>query len=226
MTGTAFDLIICDCDGVLVDSEILASRIDAEELQRRGFDDYPLSEMLSRFAGVSQRDIIATVERESGRPIGADFAQTVAKRIEAVMHAELRALPDAARTLATMPQLKCVASSSAPSKLDLALRLSGLKPLFAPNIFSAVEVERGKPAPDLFLHAARRMGRLPERCCVIEDSVAGVTAAVAAGMTVIGFVGGAHCAPGHAERLTQIGAVAVVDHWKKLPEAMGAARVN
>lgn len=158
MTGAAFDLIICDCDGVLVDSEVLASRIDAEELQRRGFDDYPLSEMLGRFAGVSQRDIIATVERESGRSIGGDFAQTVAKRIEAVMSTELRALPDAARTLATMPQLKCVASSSAPSKLDLALRLTGLKPLFAPNIFSAVEVEQGKPAPDLFLHAAQRMG--------------------------------------------------------------------
>jgi HAD superfamily hydrolase (TIGR01509 family) len=110
----------------------------------------------------------------------------------------------------------CVASSGRPDRLRHALSLVGLYDRFSPNIFSAVEVAHGKPAPDLFLHAAERMGVPPGRCVVIEDSLPGVTAAVAAGMTVIGFVGASHCRPGDAARLATRGAAAVIDDMARL----------
>jgi HAD superfamily hydrolase (TIGR01509 family) len=110
----------------------------------------------------------------------------------------------------------CVASSSSPERLKHALSLVGLYDRFQPNIFSATEVRRGKPAPDLFLYAAERMGVAPERCIVIEDSMPGVAAAVAAGMTVIGFVGASHCRPGDAARLTAQGTIVVIDDMAQL----------
>ena len=100
---------------------------------------------------------------------------------------------------------KCVASSGTPEKIHHGLTCAGLYDLLAPNIFSASQVARGKPAPDLFLFAAEQMKVAPERCVVIEDSVPGVTGAHAAGMTVLGFHGGSHCPPGHAERLRAAG---------------------
>ena len=144
-------LLICDCDGVLVDSEVLACRIDAEELARRGFGSYPLEEVLRRFAGVPQADMIGAIERETGRSVGADFAAVVAGRVEEVLGKELRPLPGAAAALARLIMPKCVASSSSPGKLDLALTVTGLRQHFAPHIYSTVLVKRGKPAPDLFL---------------------------------------------------------------------------
>lgn len=212
-----FDLLICDCDGVLVDSEVLACRIDAEELARRGFAGYPLNEVLRRFAGVSQSDMIATIESETGRSVGAGFADTVSARVERALREELSALPGAGTVLASLTMAKCVASSSAPGKLELALTVTGLKDCFTPHIFSSVLVERGKPEPDLFLYAAKQFGVPPERCCVIEDSVAGVTAARAAGMDVIGFVGGSHCNDDHASRLLERGASVVAQDWDQIP---------
>jgi HAD superfamily hydrolase (TIGR01509 family) len=217
-----FDLLICDCDGVLVDSEVLACRIDAEELARRGFAGYPLDEVLRRFAGVSQSDMITIIEGETGRSLGTNFSATVASRVEQALREELSALPGAGAVLASLAMAKCVASSSAPLKLDLALTVTGLKEYFAPHIFSSVLVERGKPAPDLFLYAARQFGASPERCCVIEDSIAGVTAARAAGMSVIGFVGGSHCYDDHASRLLDQGASAVAQDWDQIPGLLPA----
>ena len=104
-----------------------------------------------------------------------------------------------------LPQRRCVASSSAPARLRHSLSLTGLLRYFEPHVFSATQVARGKPAPDLFLFAAASMQRAPAACVVIEDSVPGVQAAVAAGMRVIGFTGGGHCRPGHAERLRAAG---------------------
>lgn len=219
-----FSLLICDCDGVLVDSEVLACRVDAEELAQRGFKDYPLETVLGRFAGVSQTDFIRLVEAEAGRPIGADFAIAVAARVEEVLRTELKPLPQVGAVLDSLDLLKCVASSSMPPKLDLALTVTGLKAHFAPHIFSSVSVTRGKPAPDLFLHAAKALGVPPEGCCVIEDSVAGVTAAHAAGMVAIGFTGGSHCSSDQAERLRKHGAAAIVDDWGKVPALL--ARLN
>lgn len=213
-------LLICDCDGVLVDSEMLACRVDADELRSRGFSDMTFEEVVRRFSGVAEGDMIATIEREAGRPVGADFGEVVARRLEELIRRSLQPLPEAAETLASLAIPKCVASSSPPSKLKLALSVTRLEQFFGQNVFSAVLVKNGKPAPDLFIYAAGRMGVPPSACFVIEDSVAGVTAAATAGMTVIGFVGGSHCTPDHDQTLRMHGAVTVLRRWSELPNAL------
>jgi HAD superfamily hydrolase (TIGR01509 family) len=116
----------------------------------------------------------------------------------------------------------CVASSSSPDMLEHLLRQASLWDRFAPHIFSAAEVKRGKPAPDLFLLAAQRMGIAPERCIVIEDSLAGITAAMAAAMTPVGFAGGCHCGPDHADKLRRTGARTVFMTMASLAESLSA----
>ncbi len=214
------DLLICDCDGVLVDSEVIACRIDAEELARRGFGNYPLDEVLRRFAGMSQRDMIDTIERESGRSLGSDFSVVVAERVERALAQSLEALPGADMVLAEIGLPKCVASSSTTRKLMLSLTATGLIRHFEPHIFSSTLVKLGKPAPDLFVYAAAQFGASRDRCCVIEDSPAGVAAARAADMTAIGFIGGSHCRRDHAERLRSLGAAAIVSQWVELPSLL------
>ena len=117
---------------------------------------------------------------------------------------------------------RCVASSSDRARIALTLELTGLAHLFGDHIFSGTEVAHGKPAPDLFLHAARTMEVAPADCVVIEDSVLGVQAGVAAGMLVIGFTGGAHAYPGFAERLREAGARTVLGHMDELPDALSS----
>jgi beta-phosphoglucomutase-like phosphatase (HAD superfamily) len=114
-----------------------------------------------------------------------------------------------------------VASSGTPEKIQHGLTCAGLYDRLAPHIFSATQVGRGKPAPDLFLFAAERMQVSPERCLVIEDSVPGVTGARAAGMTVLGFHGGSHCRPGHADMLRAAGAALIFDDMRQLPGLIG-----
>jgi len=115
----------------------------------------------------------------------------------------------------------CVASSGPPEKISASLNRVGLWDRFAPHIFSAVQVRHGKPAPDLFLFAAEQMQAAPARCLVIEDSLAGIAAAVAAGMTVLGFHGGSHCRPGHGDTLRAAGAIAIFDDMRLLPGLIG-----
>ncbi|MEI9424769.1 HAD family hydrolase [Mesorhizobium sp. Cs1299R1N1] len=217
----SIELVICDCDGVLVDSEIIACRVDAEELGQRGFPDYTLEIVLRRFAGMSQHDMIASIEKETGLTIGGDFARAVERRVQEAISTDLQALPGAAEVIGSLALRKCVASSSRPDKLDLALSVTGLRKYFDPYIFSSVLVDRGKPAPDLFFYAAAQMGVPPQRACVIEDSIAGVTAAIAAGMPVVGFVGGSHCSSQHADSLLALGAAAIVSHWSEIPDVIG-----
>jgi HAD superfamily hydrolase (TIGR01509 family) len=220
----AIDLVIFDCDGVLVDSEALACRVDLEELTADGITTLSLEEIIRRFSGVPQMEMVREIEQETGLKVRPDFASRVQSRVEELMRSSLQAMPGADTALSEIRLSKCVASSSAPSKLDLALTVSGLKRHFDPHIFSAHAVDRGKPAPDLFLHAAERMGVAPSRCCVVEDSIAGVSAGIAAGMKVIGFVGGSHCLGGQADVLRALGAEIVVDHWTSLSKVVGALR--
>jgi HAD superfamily hydrolase (TIGR01509 family) len=210
------DLVIFDCDGVLIDSEVIACRIDAEELTRVG---YPISsaEVVARFAGVTARETYATVEAELGRPLPAGFSEQVRARIAAAFETELVAIPGARAALTGLGRPVCVASSSGPEKLAASLRLVGLYDLVAPHVFSARAVGRGKPAPDLFLHAAAQRGVEPQRCLVIEDSVAGVTGARLAGMTAFGFHGASHCGPDHAEALQRAGAARLFADMRRLP---------
>lgn len=216
------DLIIFDCDGVLIDSEILACRVDAEELSALGI---PMStkDVIRKFAGVSQKDMRTMIERDAGWSLPPDYEARVDQRIADLMSEELRPIPGIRAVIEQLDSPFCIASSSTHEKLQFTLTLTGLYDLFTPNIFSSSEVTHGKPAPDLFLHAATRMKAAPDRCIVIEDSTAGVEAAVAAGMHPIGFVGGAHCDARQADRLQRMGAKLVIDRLESLLQAIPEA---
>ena len=210
-----FDLVIFDCDGVLVDSEAMSTRAHAEALTRHG---YPITrdEVLKRFLGVSDREARLMVERELGRRLPEDFDEQV--RRETLRTAgDPPGIAHVGEAIAAIALPKCVASSGTPDKISHGLTCAGLYDVLAPHLFSAVQVARGKPAPDLFLFAAASMNAVPKRCIVVEDSVPGVKGAIAAGMTVLGFHGGSHCSEGHAELLRAAGAAVTFDDMRRLP---------
>jgi HAD superfamily hydrolase (TIGR01509 family) len=213
-----FDLVIFDCDGVLIDSELLSIRADQECLAECGIE-LSADEIRDRYTGISFAGMVADLESRHG-PLPADFADRHRMRLWPLFERELRAVPDVAAVLDSLTCRICIASSGRLERLKHALSLVGLYDRFHPHIFSATEVARGKPAPDLFLHAAARMGVMPERCVVVEDSVPGVIAGVAAGMRVIGFVGASHCRPEDAARLATLGAAPVLDDMAKLLSAL------
>jgi HAD superfamily hydrolase (TIGR01509 family) len=216
-TDRNIDLVIFDCDGVLVDSEVLSCRAHAEMLTRHG---YPITadQVLVRFLGVSDREARMTVEAELGRSLPDDFEAQINEAALRRYADDLRTIPFVDEAIAAIPLPKCVASSGTPEKIRHGLRCAGLYDLLAPNIFSATEVKRGKPAPDLFLFAAEQMRASPARCVVIEDSVPGISGARAAGMTVLGFHGGSHCRPGYADTLRAAGATTTFDDMRRLPD--------
>jgi HAD superfamily hydrolase (TIGR01509 family) len=207
---TKFDLVIFDCDGVLLDSEIIACRADAEAYTRFGYE-ITTQEISRRFAGMTDEAVDAALVEEIGKPIPTDFRAEIKKAIIGKYRTELQAIEGATTLLSSLKTAKCIASSASPAKLALGLIETEMYELVYPNIFSAKLVAKGKPHPDKFHYAARKMGVLPSRCIVIEDSVAGVTAAKSAGMTCVGFTGGSHCADGHESRLYEAGADTVVD---------------
>jgi HAD superfamily hydrolase (TIGR01509 family) len=214
-------LLIFDCDGVLVDSEPLSCRIDAEILTECGVP-YTAEEVARDFTGVSVKDQITRIESERGIRLPDDFTERLNRTLFQRFETDLKPIDGVRDAILSLPFPRCVASSSIPERIALSLRVTGLADLFD-NIFSSTQVARGKPAPDLFLHAASRMNTLPEECLVIEDSIAGVQAARAAGMRVIGFVGGSHCGPGHAEKLRQAGAPVIIERMSDLPAAVSTS---
>jgi HAD superfamily hydrolase (TIGR01509 family) len=198
----AFELVIFDCDGVLVDSERLAVRVEAEVLAELG---WPLSqdEVVERFVGRSAAYMHAEIERELGHPI--DWEATFSPRHRAAYEAELEAVDgvaDVVHGLRDRDAPLCVASSSTHASIEFKLRRTGLWDAFDGAIFSVQDVAHGKPAPDVFLHAAREMGVAPVTCAVVEDSESGVEAGLAAGMAVFAFAGGVT----RADRLARPGA--------------------
>ena len=211
------DLVIFDCDGVLVDSEVISCRAHAETLTRHGYPITP-QQVLVRFLGVSDREARQTIEREIGRKLPDDFEQQVKAATLKFYEGDLQAIAHVGAAIGAIRLPKCVASSGTPEKIRHGLECAGLYELLLPHIFSATQVKRGKPAPDLFLYAASEMRAAPERCLVIEDSIPGVTGAVAAGMTVLGFHGGSHCLPGHADKLRTAGAALMFDNMRELPD--------
>jgi HAD superfamily hydrolase (TIGR01509 family) len=203
-------LVIFDCDGVLVDSEPIANRVLAEALNEAGYAISP-EEAVARFVGRSMASVIAMVETDHGRPLPGGWLDDCQARTFEAFRKDLRAMPGMEEALERISVPMCVASSGAPDKIAHSLSLTGLDRFFDGNLFSASMVARGKPAPDLFLYAARRMGAEPEQCLVIEDSVPGVEAAVAAGMRVLGFVGGSHADAALGSRLEGVGATVFSD---------------
>ena len=208
-------LVIFDCDGVLIDSEIVVCRLTSEELTRLGYT-VTLEQVIDRFAGRPEREMIADIERDWGRPVPAAFFERLRTRIDEAYATELRIMPEIADVLDRIRIDICVASSSYPAKLALGLRTVGLHDRFDPNIISAYYVTHGKPAPDVFIYAAGWMRTQVADCLVIEDSVPGVRAAVGAGMRVYGFTGGSHSRPSLRGRLLDAGAECVFDHFREL----------
>ncbi|QOZ22234.1 HAD family hydrolase [Bradyrhizobium sp. CCBAU 51753] len=212
----SFDLVIFDCDGVLVDSEVISCRAHAATLTRHGYPITP-SGVLKRFLGVSDREARQIVESEIGRKLPDTFEAEVKQATLGFYADDLSAIAHVGDAIAALDLPKCVASSGTPEKIRHGLDCAGLYDQLAPHIFSAVQVKRGKPAPDLFLFAAEQMGANPVRCVVIEDSVPGVTGARAAGMTVLGFYGGSHCTAEHEDMLRQAGAAVTFADMRELP---------
>ena len=210
------DLLIFDCDGVLVDSEILSMRAYKDVLSRIGVfvDD----SLWARCIGLKQADIFAKIEREAGRAIGEETRALLRPRVEELFRAHLQPTPGVEAFLATWRGPSCVASSSAPERIALSLEVTRLADYFGTRVYSTQLVKRGKPAPDIFLHAADKAGVDPARSLVIEDSPFGVAGAVAAGMRAIGYIGGAHAGPDLGGRLLAAGALFVAKDWRDIEE--------
>lgn len=215
-------LIIFDCDGVLVDSEYIFCSIDAEELTKAG---YPVTtaEYIRRLSGRSSESIYNLIENETGKKLTDDFRQDVWEKIQRAYAERLQPMPAVENVLAAITD-KCVASGGSLQKINLSLTLTKLDSYFAEHqIFSAAMVDRGKPAPDLFLFAANHMGFAPENCIVIEDSLPGVKAGKAAGMKTFGFVGGDHILDNqHATMLKNAGADLVFDDMDDLVQLINS----
>lgn len=209
------ELVIFDCDGVLVDSEPLAAAALAEELGHCGIVT-TAQECLDHYTGLSLDSVVAGIEERWRRRLPADFRERLKVRDYDAFRRHLRPIAGVEALLSGLTTPKCVASSGSLEKLQVTLTATGLMPEFAPHVFSAEQVARGKPAPDLFLFAAARMGVAPDRCLVVEDSIAGITAARAAEMAVVGYAGGGHADPGYAERLVKAGAGRVVTSMDQL----------
>ncbi|MCY1667072.1 HAD family hydrolase [Rhizobium sp. SL86] len=184
-------LVIFDCDGVLVDSEPLSIRVLIDVARAHGAE-LDEAEAYRKFLGRSLSNLISVLDTDFGIAADAGFLERMRSDLYRRFETELQPVSGVADALATLPFRRCVASSSQPERIRLSLRLTGLLAFFEPHIFSATMVDNGKPAPDLFLHAAQVMQTEPVDCIVIEDSPAGILAAKRAGMTVFAFTGGSH----------------------------------
>ena len=213
-------LIVFDFDGVLVDSEVLSNQVLASVLTELG---YPLTpaESHRRFTGLNVRAVRQAVEGDRGRPLAAEFEAMVREQAHRRIATELTMVAGADTLLRGLDGPRCIASNSSPVWIDLALRATGLDAFFLPQCrFSAAQVAKGKPAPDLFIHAATAMAVDPTACVVIEDSVHGVRGARTAGMRVLGFTGASHIEAGHDAILREAGVEAVFDDFTQLPDLL------
>lgn len=202
-------LIIFDCDGVLVDSEAIL--VDAELAFFRQYGvEITVDSYLDQFMGIPLDDWKAKasvlLNEKLGKPISDDFFKPLEESISSRIANDLMSIDGAYQAIDSLKTAICVASSSSVSSLESKLVQTGLFDLFAPHIYSTQLVENGKPAPDLFLHAAKQLDVLPSECIVVEDSANGVLAGKRAGMQVIGFTGGGHCTPHHSSALLSKGA--------------------
>ncbi len=210
--------VLFDCDGVLVDSEVIAHDVEIAVLAEIGLT-YDSHDFIARFMGRSSKTFYAMLDEDGrarlGRPIAGEVRGPIRARYAAAVAARLTEVAGALAAIRACRLPKAVASSSSVRGLDIKLRKVGHWEHFAPHIYSAEHVTHSKPAPDLFLHAAKALGVAPADCLVIEDSVNGVMAGIAAGMHVWGFGGGGHMTDRLTARLTEAGAERIVANWKE-----------
>jgi HAD superfamily hydrolase (TIGR01509 family) len=212
-------LYVFDCDGVLIDSEIIASTVDSELLAEVGYEISP-EQVTYRFAGLTSQSIGEIVAAEIGRSLPADFFDRTREEIDRRLARQLTAVPGVHEMLDQLNGYpRCVCSNSSMERLKISLDRTRLWDRFAPHIFSASEVGnlQPKPAPNVYRYAMAQFSVDPRDTVVIEDSAFGVTAAKAAGARVIGFTGGAHTWPSHADVLTEAGAETVINRLADLP---------
>jgi HAD superfamily hydrolase (TIGR01509 family) len=185
------DLIIFDCDGVLIDSEIISAKMLIAELAGMGVQiDLPF--VAQHFLGRSYPTVMKVIKQDFGVHLPPEFEENYRNRLLAAFAQGLLPIPHIHALLSSLQTPWCVATSSSPRRADQSLTITGLRALVGDRLFTASEVPNGKPAPDLFLHAAAKMGASPARCLVIEDSLNGIKAALAAQMPVWRFTGGSH----------------------------------
>ena len=206
-----FDLVIFDCDGVVVDSERVSHDVFGAFMRSLGAH-LTDAEMQERFLGRRLAECLTFVEELTGRPVPADALERYKAERDRLLREQVLPIEGIREVLEGLTIPYCIASSGDHDKMRITLGTTGLLPLFEGRLFSATEVPNGKPAPDVFLFAAERMGAAPARTVVIEDSVNGVLAGCAAGMTVFGFAG---LVP--AARLAAAGAAVVFTHMRELP---------
>lgn len=218
-----FDLIIFDCDGVLVDSEIIAAQQKAKLLTEAGYA-IDAAEFAQRFAGMTWKETLLSVEKEAGLLLQASLLEKPEKILDAKLARDVKGITGVHQTVAGIDVARCVCSNSRPHRIEAMLKRAGTLELFAPHIFSALEVGDGrpKPAPDVFEHAAKEMNADPAKTLVLEDSVHGVEGARAAGMRVVGFTGASHTYPSHADRLTDAGAETAINRLNDFPAVVEA----
>lgn len=221
-----FDLVIFDCDGVLIDSEIISARMLIAELARLGVH-IDLDYVARHFLGRSYPTVMAQIRQEFGLDLPPEFEANYRDRLLAEFSQSLRIMPGVADVLGALACPWCVATSSSPRRADMSLDLVGLRPAVGTRLFTASQVANGKPAPDLFLFAARQMQVAPARTLVIEDSLTGVRAALAAGMQVWRFTGGSHfggrLAPDPPDATPHRRFDAFADFFHFAPDLRGAA---
>lgn len=215
--------VIFDCDGVLVNSEEIYRRIEAQCLAEIGLT-YDPDVYADRFLGVTLEAYANGLDDDyrlqHGRPMPAGVIERMLALTHDAVERELLVHDGVHDVMGAINTAKAVASSSGLARLEKKLKQVALFELFAPHVYSADAVKHGKPAPDLFLHAAAALDVAPAGCVVIEDSINGVKAGVAAGMIVIGYVGGRHCAPRQAASLRAAGAARVIDHFEQLVDTV------
>lgn len=214
---SSFELVIFDCDGVLVDSERLSNQVLADMLNELGAS-VTLDDMFEQFVGFSMAQILLKSAELLGRAPPDDFVDAFRQRTNAAFAAHLTVVTGVEAVLDAISMPCCVASNGPHGKMRLTLGKTGLLDRFEGRIFSAEDVALGKPAPDLFLHAASHFGVAPSACLVVEDTPTGVAAGIAAGMTVCGY-----CALTPATRLIGAGAHSVFRDMAQLPALIGRA---
>ncbi len=221
MIDGAPDLIILDFDGVVADSELLANTLLSEFLTQEGCPT-TVDHSIKRYMGRRRPDIEVRINEDFGRPVPADFFERYHAYEAGRMRREVEAVAGVAAFLSAHRAHRfCVASSSTHDWLNHGVEKFGLRAVLGQNLFSATEVKNGKPAPDIFLHAAQRMGVPPAKCAVLEDSAAGVEGGAAAGMKVIGFLGASHIRDGHGAQLQAAGAHALARNFADVATVLG-----
>ncbi len=220
------NLIIYDCDGTLIDSERLVAKVCMAEIHALGLTHWTMDRYFASFVGMPGHVGWGKVAEDLGRPLPAGLNARVDARILELIRIDLEIMPGVREAVLAIGGHRCVASSTPQPHLSDNIRIAGLHDLFGDHVFSASQVRRAKPAPDVFLFSASQMGHDPGDCLVIEDSVPGVLAARRAGMTVIGFTGAAHDAALMTAKLSEAGAVSVASHMDHLPDLVRKAAAN